>query len=155
MIGSTMAFMTPKKMKVCQPISESVTEFKNVVMPHPNLGISTGNDQQSPLVIAFQRAGINVLPSIINALVCTSALSCGSSCVFLASRNLYGLAEDEQAPQFLFRNNRFGAPYLAVAASFISTPLVYLSLGATLRWCLDGSSILQPLPGSLGGLSSK
>lgn len=36
----------------------------------PNLAISTGTAQQSPFVIAFQRAGIKVLPSIINAVVC-------------------------------------------------------------------------------------
>lgn len=96
----------------------------------PNLGISTGDAQQSPFVIAFQRAGIKVLPSIINAIVCTSAFSCGSACVFLASRTLYGLAEDKQAPQILLRTNRFGTPYMAVAASLIFMPLVYLSLGS-------------------------
>lgn len=96
----------------------------------PNLGISTGNAQQSPFVIAFTRAGINVLPSIINAIVCTSAFSCGSACVFLASRTLYGLAEDKQAPQILLRTNRFGTPYMAVGASLIFMPLVYLSLGS-------------------------
>ncbi|KAI4644383.1 hypothetical protein J4E93_006284 [Alternaria ventricosa] len=96
----------------------------------PNLGISTGDAQQSPFVIAFQRAGINVLPSIINAIVCTSAFSCGSACVFLASRTLYGLAEDGQAPRVLLRTNRFGTPYLAIGASLIFMPLVYLSLGS-------------------------
>jgi amino acid transporter len=96
----------------------------------PNLGISTGNAQQSPFVIAFTRAGINVLPSIINAIVCTSAFSCGSACVFLASRTLYGLAEDKQAPQILLRTNRSGTPYMAVGASLIFMPLVYLSLGS-------------------------
>ena len=96
----------------------------------PNLGISTGDAQQSPFVIAFQRAGINVLPSIINAIVCTSAFSCGSACVFLASRTLYGLAEDGQAPKVLLRTNRFGTPYLAIGASLIFMPLVYLSLGS-------------------------
>lgn len=95
-----------------------------------NLGISTGDAQQSPFVIAFQRAGIKVLPSIINAIVCTSAFSCGSACVFLASRTLYGLAEDKQAPKILLRTNRFGTPYVAVAVSLIFMPLVYLSLGS-------------------------
>jgi amino acid transporter len=96
----------------------------------PNLGISTGDAQQSPFVIAFQRAGINVLPSIINAIVCTSAFSCGSACVFLASRTLYGLAEDGQAPRVLLRTNRFGTPYMAIGASLVFMPLVYLSLGS-------------------------
>jgi amino acid transporter len=96
----------------------------------PNLGIATGDAQQSPFVIAFQRAGIKVLPSIINAIVCTSAFSCGSACVFLASRTLYGLAEDGQAPRILLRTNRFGTPYLAIGASLVFMPLVYLSLGS-------------------------
>jgi amino acid transporter len=95
-----------------------------------NLGISTGNAQQSPFVIAFQRAGIKVLPSIINAVVCTSAFSCGSACIFLASRTLYGLAEERQAPRVFLRVNRFGTPYVAVAASLIFLPLVYLALGS-------------------------
>ena len=96
----------------------------------PNLGIATGDAQQSPFVIAFERAGITVLPSIINAVVCTSAFSCGSACVFLASRTIYGLAEDRQAPRILLRVNRFGTPYVAVAFSLLLIFLAYLSLGS-------------------------
>ncbi|KAF3045366.1 hypothetical protein E8E11_009198 [Didymella keratinophila] len=118
----------------------------------PNLGISTGDAQQSPFVIAFQRAGINVLPSIINAIVCTSAFSCGSACVFLASRTLYGLAEDKQAPQFLLRTNRFGTPYLAVAASLIFMPLVYLSLGSNSSVVFGWSANITTIAGLIGWL---
>lgn len=96
-----------------------------------NLGISTGTAEQSPFVIAFTRAGIKALPSIINAIVCTSAFSCGSSCVFLASRTLLGMSEEGHAPKFFLKTNRFGTPYLAVAASLIFMPLVYLSLGTS------------------------
>lgn len=97
----------------------------------PNLTSSSGSSKSSPFVIAFQRAGIDVLPSIINAIVCTSAFSAGSSTMFLASRTLLGLAEEGQAPKILLRTNRFGTPYVAVAVSFIFTPLVYLSLGSS------------------------
>ncbi|KAI1335936.1 amino acid permease/ SLC12A domain-containing protein [Xylariaceae sp. FL0016] len=97
----------------------------------PNLGLATGTAAQSPFVIAYQRAGIKVLPSVINAVVCTSAFSSGSSCVFLASRKLYGLAEEGQAPRCFLRANRFGTPYLAVAFSMLFMPLVYLSLGSS------------------------
>ncbi|KAE9968107.1 hypothetical protein BLS_006015 [Venturia inaequalis] len=96
-----------------------------------NLGISTGTAEQSPFVIAFTRAGIKVLPSIINAIVCTSAFSCGSSCIFLASRTLLGMSEEGHAPRLFLRTNRFGTPYLAVAASLIFMPLVYLALGTS------------------------
>ncbi|CAO2658293.1 Nn.00g060160.m01.CDS01 [Neocucurbitaria sp. VM-36] len=76
-----------------------------------NLGISTGTAEQSPFVIAFQRAGIKVLPSIINTIVC--------------------MAEEGHAPFWFLQTNRFGTPYLAVTASLIFMPLVYLSLGSS------------------------
>ncbi|KAI5358969.1 putative glycoside hydrolase, family 3, amino acid permease/ SLC12A domain-containing protein [Septoria linicola] len=48
-----------------------------------------------------------------------------------ASRTLIGLAEEGQAPAWFLRTNRFGTPYLAVSASLIFTPLVYLALGSS------------------------
>lgn len=64
----------------------------------------------------------------MNAVVCTSAISSGSACIFLSSRTLYGLSEQGQAPKFFQRCNRFGAPFIAVAVSLSLTPLVYLSV---------------------------
>ncbi|KAK8004315.1 hypothetical protein PG990_002124 [Apiospora arundinis] len=95
----------------------------------PNLTISTGTAQQSPFVIAFVRAGVSVMPSIINAVVCTSAISSGSAGVFVSSRILYGLSRDGQAPAILQRCNRFGTPYYAVALTCSLLPLVYLNVG--------------------------
>ncbi|KAF9880086.1 amino acid permease [Colletotrichum karsti] len=95
----------------------------------PALSISTGTAQQSPFVIAFTRSGVSVLPSIINAVVCTSAISSGSACVFIASRTLYGLSCDGHAPRILQRCNRFGTPYVAVALTCVLFPLVYLNVG--------------------------
>lgn len=45
----------------------------------PNLSASTGTATESPFVIAARRAGIKVVPSIINAVVLTSAWSSGNS----------------------------------------------------------------------------
>ncbi|KAL4940476.1 hypothetical protein BDV06DRAFT_230304 [Aspergillus oleicola] len=93
-----------------------------------SLSLSTGTAAQSPFVIAFTRAGISVLPHIINAVVCTSAISAGSGCIFIASRTLYGLSRDGHAPAFFQKCNRFGTPYLAVGVSCILLPLGYLTL---------------------------
>ena len=79
-------------------------------------------------MIAFQAAGINVLPSIINAVVCKSAISNGSACIFLASRTLYGLAADGHAPKIFQRCNQFGTPWYAVALSVLPSPLVYMTV---------------------------
>ncbi|KAH7131110.1 amino acid permease/ SLC12A domain-containing protein [Dactylonectria macrodidyma] len=96
----------------------------------PTLGNSTGTAQKSPFVIAFQKAGIRTLPSIINGVLVSSAFSCGAAVVFLVSRVLYGLAEEGQAPKVFLRTNRLGTPYVAVTTSVVFLPLVYLSLGS-------------------------
>ncbi|KAF7560547.1 hypothetical protein G7046_g3576 [Stylonectria norvegica] len=107
------------------------TLIVGMIVPYndPSLALSTGTAQQSPFVIAFQRAGVSVVPSIINAVVCTSAISSGSACVFLASRTLYGLSCDGHAPRFLLRCNRFGSPHYAIGVTCILLPLVYLTVG--------------------------
>lgn len=96
----------------------------------PKLGNASGTAQQSPFVIAFEKAGIAVLPSIINAAFLTSAFSCGMAVTFFASRVLCGLAEEHQAPQIFLTTNRYGVPYLAVILSNIPLFLVYLGLGS-------------------------
>ncbi|KAI1266934.1 amino acid permease [Xylariaceae sp. FL1019] len=93
------------------------------------LSISTGTAQQSPFVIAFVRSGVSVVPSIINAVVATSAISSGSACIFIASRTLYGLSLDGHAPAIFLRCNRFGTPHYAVGMSCMLLPLVYLNVG--------------------------
>ncbi|KPM42690.1 Proline-specific permease [Neonectria ditissima] len=101
-----------------------------LIVPYddPSLSISTGTAQQSPFVIAFQRSGISVFPSVINAIVCTSAISSGSACVFIASRTLYGLSSDGHAPKVFQRCNRFGSPYYAIGLTCVLMPLVYLNV---------------------------
>ncbi|KAH8671693.1 amino acid permease [Xylariales sp. PMI_506] len=95
----------------------------------PDLSISTGTAQQSPFVIAFVRSGVSVVPSIVNAVVCTSAISSGSACIFIASRTLYGLSRDGHAPRIFQRCNRFGTPHYAVGLTCVLLPLVYLNVG--------------------------
>lgn len=56
---------------------------------------------QSPWVIAVYRAGIPVLPSIVNAVTLTSASSSANSFLYQGSRYLFALAQNGQAPKFL------------------------------------------------------
>ncbi|TVY42577.1 Arginine permease [Lachnellula occidentalis] len=94
----------------------------------PQLLVNNGS-ASSPFILAFTAAGIKVFPSVINAIVITSAFSSGNGVLFLASRTLVGLAQDGFAPQFLLRTNRFGSPWIAVLVSFILAPLAYLNCG--------------------------
>ena len=68
----------------------------------------------SPFVIAIQNAQIKALPSIINAVVLTSAFSAGNSVLYASSRTLYGLACAGQAPRFLRKCTKEGLPIWCV-----------------------------------------
>lgn len=69
-----------------------------------------GTASASPFVIAATRAGINVVPHIINFVVLTSAWSAGNSFMLASSRTLYGMAQEGHAPKVFMRTNRMGIP---------------------------------------------
>jgi amino acid transporter len=75
---------------------------------------STGTAASSPFVIAATRAGVKVLPSIINAIIVTSAWSSGNHAMLVGSRSLYALALDKKAPKIFARVSRYGIPWVAV-----------------------------------------
>ncbi|KAG6045769.1 hypothetical protein E4U17_008142 [Claviceps sp. LM77 group G4] len=90
----------------------------------------TGDAGASPFAIAATNAGIKVVPSIINAIVVTSAWSAGNSAMLVGTRTLYGLALDGHAPPFFKRTNRFGTPWISVAAVGSFMFLGYLTLSS-------------------------
>lgn len=112
-----------------------------VASDDPSLLQSTGNASQSPFVIAAHRAGVKVVPSIINAVVLTSAWSAGNSGLLGGSRVLYGLALNRQAPRIFRRVNRFGIPYVAVSLFGLFMCLGYMTLSQSasvvFRWLLN------------------
>ncbi|KAI1749704.1 amino acid permease [Xylaria castorea] len=81
----------------------------------------------SPFVIAIENGGIAVLPSIINAVVLTSAWSAGNSFFYASTRVLYSAALDGKAPRF-FTFERWGVPYACVAATTLLGLLSYLTV---------------------------
>lgn len=84
----------------------------------------------SPFVIAIKNSGITVLPSIINAVVLSSAFSAGNSFFYSSTRVLYATALDGKAPKFL-RYEKWGVPYGCVAITTALSLLVYLNVSAT------------------------
>ncbi|KAJ1306118.1 hypothetical protein OPQ81_010829 [Rhizoctonia solani] len=111
----------------------------------PLLLSGSGTAAQSPFVIAMHRAGIRVLPDIVNAVVLSSAFSSGVSCIFIASRSLIGLAEDGNAPVIFSRTNRLGNPWVAVVCSSAFGALGYLSVTEksmnVLLWLINLSAV--------------
>ncbi|KAF9819345.1 hypothetical protein IEO21_02233 [Rhodonia placenta] len=96
----------------------------------PNLLSTSGTAAESPYVIAMERAGISVLPHIINACVFTSAFSAGNSFLFSASRILYGLALRGQAPRFLTYCTKKGLPIAAVLVSACFAWLSFMNVSS-------------------------
>lgn len=102
-----------------------------VVCPSDHPKLLAGGTASSPFVIAIQTASIPVLDSIVNALIIVSASTAGTAFLYQASRNLYSLAVQGNAPAIFKRCNRFGLPYVAVATSASFSLLAYLSLSST------------------------
>lgn len=71
-------------------------------------------------------ANIDILPHIINAVILTSAWSCGNSFMYAASRNLYALAITGNAPKFFAKCSKRGIPVNAVCAIFLATTLSFM-----------------------------
>ncbi|KAH6716728.1 putative amino acid permease [Leptodontidium sp. MPI-SDFR-AT-0119] len=111
----------------------------------PDIARYSGTATTSPFVVAAKRAGIKVVPSIINAVILTSAWSAGNSQMLGATRVLYGLAMDGRAPKIFTRLNRFAIPYFAVALFSVSMCLGFMTLssGASVAfdWLQDLVSI--------------
>ncbi|KAH0600972.1 hypothetical protein MHUMG1_01973 [Metarhizium humberi] len=96
----------------------------------PALTARSGDAGASPFAIAATNAGIKAVPSIINAVVVTSAWSAANSAMLVGTRTLYGLALEGHAPSFFKRTNRFGTPWLSVAAVGSLMVLGYLTLSS-------------------------
>ncbi|KAH9479305.1 Dicarboxylic amino acid permease [Psilocybe cubensis] len=84
----------------------------------------------SPFVIAIKRAGINVLPHIVNGCIFTSAFSAGNSFLFCSSRVLYGLALRGQAPRILTYCTKKGLPLYAVLVASCFSFLSFMSVSS-------------------------
>ncbi|KAM0420555.1 hypothetical protein ACHAPT_011724 [Fusarium lateritium] len=99
----------------------------------------------SPFVISATLAGIKVIPHVINAIVVTSAWSCGNYGMMSYVRYLFGLAKNGHAPRVFTRLNRFKIPYVAVILFTLFMALGYLttSQGAStvFTWLQDLLSI--------------
>jgi amino acid transporter len=87
----------------------------------------SGNANSSPWVIAIRQAGINALPSIVNACILISAWSAGNSYCWVGSRMIVAMTTDHQLPQVFGKVTKKGVPYVAVIAAWLFGPLAYLS----------------------------
>lgn len=81
-------------------------------------------------MIAIKNAGISGLPSVINAVIITSAASSANSYLYIGSRYLFALSQLKQAPQFFLACTNSGVPYRAVLITASIGLLTFLSAGS-------------------------
>ncbi|KAK8133734.1 amino acid permease/ SLC12A domain-containing protein [Apiospora sp. TS-2023a] len=92
------------------------------------LGDASGTAAQSPFVIAASAAGIRAIPSVVNAVVITSAWSASNQSLLSGTRVLYGLALKKQAPRIFLRTTSWGTPYVCVGLFTFFMLLSFMSL---------------------------
>ncbi|EGG03258.1 uncharacterized protein MELLADRAFT_38039 [Melampsora larici-populina 98AG31] len=95
----------------------------------PRLKLAVATGAKSPFVIAVQNAGIRGLPSVINASLLTSALSSGSSILYVCTRTLYGLSISGNAPRFLSKLTSNGLPIYCYFVGIAMGSLSLMSAG--------------------------
>lgn len=89
----------------------------------------------SPWVIAAYRAGVPALPSIINAVILTSATSSANAFLYSGSRYLYALAQNGQAPRLFLKCTKRGVPVYCIIVTASISLLTYLS-------CSSGANVV-------------
>ncbi len=106
----------------------------------PNLGDGS-NTAQSPFVIAASAAGIPAIPSVVNAIVITSAWSASNQALLSGTRVLYGLALKGQAPKIFLRTTKWGVPYMCVLLYTAFMFLAFMALSndamTVFYWLVD------------------
>ncbi|EJT76902.1 hypothetical protein GGTG_06816 [Gaeumannomyces tritici R3-111a-1] len=86
-------------------------------------------------------SSISVLPHVINAAIMLSGWSCGNAYLYSASRTLYGLARDNQAPKFFLKCTKDGVPIYCVAGVLLIACVAFLvasdSAATVFFWFVD------------------
>ncbi|KAH7139713.1 amino acid permease [Dactylonectria estremocensis] len=82
----------------------------------------------SPFVVAAEVAGVKVIPNILNACILIFVFSASNSDLYIASRTLYGLASDGNAPAIFKRTDSRGVPVYALGFSAIFGCLAFMNV---------------------------
>lgn len=101
----------------------------------------------SPFVVICQQTGVKVMPSVINAIVMTSALSSGNENCYSLSRTMMALAKQGSMPKVFLRTSKQGTPYVGVIVALCFGLLAFMSVS-------NGSSDAFTWLSNLSALSS-
>lgn len=99
-----------------------------MLVPHndSHLGV-TSDGTSSPFVIAIERAGISVLPSVMNGIILVAIISVANAAVYGCSRTLAALGSNGHAPRILGYVDREGRPLVGILICLCFGLLCFLS----------------------------
>jgi GABA permease len=106
----------------------------------PSVGIS-------PYAAVLSVLGIPGVGTVMNVIVLTAVLSCLNSALYTASRMLFALTVNDDAPRFFAKLSRSGVPRRAI---LLGTTVGYLSVAATFLW---GDVVFRFLVNSYGAVA--
>ncbi|KAI9700548.1 MAG: hypothetical protein M1820_006702 [Bogoriella megaspora] len=100
-----------------------------VTVPQTNEHLKSGEagGRSSPWVLAIQQAHIGGLPSVINAVILTSASSSANAFLYSGSRYLFALAQNGQAPRIFLKCTKKGIPVYCIILTASISLLTYMS----------------------------
>lgn len=95
------------------------------------------DNDASPFFIIFHNLGDVLVANALNVVMLIAALSVYNSGAYCTSRMLFGLAQQNNAPQFLAKVNKGGVPVMALIVSGIVT-----SIGILVNFVMEGQAFV-------------
>ncbi|EAW12685.1 putative amino acid permease [Aspergillus clavatus NRRL 1] len=84
----------------------------------------------SAFIVAIRMAHIPILPSILNAFILFFVLSAANQALYMATRTIYGLSQEQKAPAFLSHTNRRGIPIYSLGICSGLASLAFLNISS-------------------------
>ncbi|MFD2613879.1 amino acid permease [Paenibacillus gansuensis] len=116
-----------------------------LLIPYTNENLASSEITLSPFTILFEKAGLSVAASVMNAVILTSVLSAGNSGMYASTRMLWVLAKEGKAPKFLSRLNGRGIPVAALMVTAAIGLFAFFSSffgdGKVYIWLLNASGM--------------
>ncbi|TFB07569.1 Dicarboxylic amino acid permease [Trichoderma ghanense] len=107
-----------------------------MIIPFDSPQLAFANAQKSsasasPFIAAANVAGVKVLPHILNGCILIFVLSASNTDLYIASRTLYSISSDGNAPAIFKRTNRRGVPVPALFLCAAVACLAFLNVSTS------------------------
>ncbi|MFJ8237917.1 amino acid permease [Ureibacillus sp. NPDC094379] len=116
-----------------------------LLIPYTDPRLLSEDIAVSPFTLVFDKLGIAIAASVMNAIILTAMLSAGNSGLYASSRMLWQLAVDGKAPKIFAKLNSRGIPVYALIATLAVGCLAFLSSffgdGVVYMWLLNASGL--------------